>query len=219
MGFVFYPRNKRTGPPANAGTSNVKVGERFGRLVVTEILPASKDAAGYPLLRARVLCDCGTSKDVRRRDLRNGKTRSCGCLGREKLALGRMAMMDKRANDKAKREAQNAAKRAYRARIKREHGEWAKTLVLVEPQVHQPEKYERRPIEERSCYSCGWQAHVISRDNLPRCRPCNTKYERRSDPNGEQLSADDFFGMEMLEAGHRSRIVAALLPKLVSEVA
>ena len=48
---------------------------RFGRLVVSEINSCR--------LIVSCACDCGGSKTVRRYDLLNGRTRSCGCLHRE----------------------------------------------------------------------------------------------------------------------------------------
>lgn len=54
-------------------------GQRWGRLVVLE--PAENDHNG----QARWLCqcDCGTTTIVKGQYLRNGETRSCGCLHRE----------------------------------------------------------------------------------------------------------------------------------------
>ena len=49
-------------------------GQRFGRLVVTEIISGR--------LR-RCLCDCGTETTVARCNLTSGNTQSCGCLRRE----------------------------------------------------------------------------------------------------------------------------------------
>jgi len=50
-------------------------GERFGRLTVIRYIKAEK--------KWECLCDCGTTKFVRTLLLRQGKTRSCGCLRRE----------------------------------------------------------------------------------------------------------------------------------------
>lgn len=48
--------------------------QRFGRLVVLEVLHSSK---------RRCLCDCGSVVIVAIRDMRSGNTRSCGCLRTE----------------------------------------------------------------------------------------------------------------------------------------
>lgn len=59
-------------------------GQRFGRLVVTGINP------GYGRFsdprRWAAVCDCGARINVRTGHL-NTKTRSCGCLGRERTSL------------------------------------------------------------------------------------------------------------------------------------
>lgn len=58
----------------------VTAGERFGRLIVIRQAPSSRTSRDR---RVHCTCDCGKSKDFRLSDLRNGKTRSCGCLSRE----------------------------------------------------------------------------------------------------------------------------------------
>lgn len=52
------------------------VGDVYGRLTVTELLPGQ---------RARVLCECGVERVVHQSNVRAGRTRSCGCLHRELL--------------------------------------------------------------------------------------------------------------------------------------
>ncbi len=56
------------------------VGERFGRLTVLRIADERK----YGQLCFVCRCDCGTEKTMTGSDLRTGRTRSCGCLRREK---------------------------------------------------------------------------------------------------------------------------------------
>lgn len=56
-------------------------GQRFGRLTVIE-LTGRHDWR----LRWRCACDCGTIKIVGGDPLRTGRTKSCGCLGREHAA-------------------------------------------------------------------------------------------------------------------------------------
>jgi hypothetical protein len=60
-------------------------GQRFGRLLVIAL--ARVDRFSYWLCQ----CDCGNEVVVRRGDLSNGHTRSCGCLSRE-LTSARMRM-------------------------------------------------------------------------------------------------------------------------------
>ncbi len=54
------------------------VGSRFGRLVVTNVGFVLNEKAMYP-----VVCDCGNTKVVRKHNLVNGATKSCGCLSAE----------------------------------------------------------------------------------------------------------------------------------------
>ena len=53
-------------------------GNRYGRLVAVEI--ASR---GHGAVMWRCICDCGNEKIVPAENLRNGHTRSCGCLLKE----------------------------------------------------------------------------------------------------------------------------------------
>lgn len=53
-------------------------GQRFGRIMVLERVPGSK-----PHYKWRCRCDCGAVVMVAQRSLRNGCSRSCGCLRRD----------------------------------------------------------------------------------------------------------------------------------------
>lgn len=57
--------------------TSVHPGERYGRLVVEEVIRRGK--AGC---LAFCRCDCGETKTVIARHLREGRTKSCGCLRR-----------------------------------------------------------------------------------------------------------------------------------------
>jgi len=57
------------------------IGKRFGRLVVVDFVEMRGRRISYWKCR----CDCGNEKIVSRNSLRNGKTRSCGCLRREMI--------------------------------------------------------------------------------------------------------------------------------------
>src|SRR5262245_50647914 len=62
----------------------MKIGDRFGRLVVIGLIADTNPKGGKPLQsRAWVRCDCGTEKTIRRWLLKNGITQSCGCLRSE----------------------------------------------------------------------------------------------------------------------------------------
>lgn len=56
------------------------IGQKFGRLTVIEELPERKH--GSRVYRCK--CDCGNIINARKDMLKNGNTRSCGCLQREK---------------------------------------------------------------------------------------------------------------------------------------
>lgn len=51
---------------------------KYGRLTIIE--RQKKNGITYWMCR----CDCGTVKTIRQQDLISGKTKSCGCLGKEK---------------------------------------------------------------------------------------------------------------------------------------
>ena len=74
----------RSGPPRPGESSRSRTpdltGRRFGRLVVVGRAPRAAAGGAPPWL---CLCVCGTEKTVRGDHLRNGGTRSCGCLTRE----------------------------------------------------------------------------------------------------------------------------------------
>lgn len=55
-------------------------GQRFGRLTVISRVENKNNKATW-----RCLCDCGNEATVRSDSLRNGDTRSCGCLHNESL--------------------------------------------------------------------------------------------------------------------------------------
>jgi HNH endonuclease len=56
-----------------------KTGQRFGRLVVIEHRSKPEGASGYGAYWL-VRCDCGTEKVLAGQALREGGTRSCGCI-------------------------------------------------------------------------------------------------------------------------------------------
>ena len=57
-------------------------GIRYGRVVCLSMLP--KEGKSYE--RWMVRCDCGTEFITTKANLRNGRTRSCGCYRREVLS-------------------------------------------------------------------------------------------------------------------------------------
>ena len=64
-------------------TTNMRkdfAGQRFGRLVVVRRATSSTNG----VYRWECVCDCGGTKEVLVSNLKNGNTRSCGCLAANK---------------------------------------------------------------------------------------------------------------------------------------
>lgn len=74
----------------------IKTGEKFGRLTVLGRAENSRDGA----VRWRCRCECGQGIEVRSKYLRNGKTRSCGCLRAELVSARRLKHGQAKANTK-----------------------------------------------------------------------------------------------------------------------
>ena len=65
------------------------IGKRFGRLVVTGIVPRELRIGGKDSVRRTqfyCICDCGNKTIVTLLNLSKGRTRSCGCIKREMYA-------------------------------------------------------------------------------------------------------------------------------------
>lgn len=63
-------------------------GKKFNRLLVIKMTKVDKQYTPYWLCR----CDCGKEKEVRGDLLKNGKTKSCGCLHSEQSRIRQRAM-------------------------------------------------------------------------------------------------------------------------------
>jgi hypothetical protein len=67
----------------------ISAGERFGRLVATELVPDVRAGVWW-----RCACDCGNTVVTRGSRLKSGITKSCGCLNRdssrERIASARL---------------------------------------------------------------------------------------------------------------------------------
>jgi hypothetical protein len=61
-------------------------GQRFGRLIAIEIAHKEKRPAGSSRIFWHCLCDCGRENVVAGEKLKNGHSKSCGCISREILA-------------------------------------------------------------------------------------------------------------------------------------
>ena len=58
------------------------MGQKFGRLTVIERAENTKDGRA----QWKCKCDCGNELIVRGKNLRNGSTKSCGCLQKERTS-------------------------------------------------------------------------------------------------------------------------------------
>ena len=70
-------------------TPNPIVRKRYGRLLIKEDLGMSLTPSGKQRRVCRVLCKCGKEKIVRLQNLKDGTTKSCGCILEEHLATGK----------------------------------------------------------------------------------------------------------------------------------
>lgn len=69
------------------------IGEKYGRLLVIEEAERKNGKRAF-----LCQCDCGNQKIINMNDLRSGKTQSCGCLRKEKLADGLKKFHEKEEN-------------------------------------------------------------------------------------------------------------------------
>lgn len=67
--------------------TELKSGDRFGRLVVIERAPDYVTASGKNYPRYLCQCDCGNTKVIDKRNLVKGFTSSCGCLHKERTSI------------------------------------------------------------------------------------------------------------------------------------
>ena len=79
------------------------IGQRFGRLTVIGLRSVKQR------IRAVCRCDCGSQKEVQKKDLKSGHTKSCGCFMRERVAEIRMTHGDARHRSGRKRAAEYLA--------------------------------------------------------------------------------------------------------------
>ena len=71
---------------APKGPRCVAIGDKYGKLTITQFLPTVQLGITYVLCR----CDCGASKRIRVASIRSGQTKSCGCYSREAHVTHRM---------------------------------------------------------------------------------------------------------------------------------
>jgi hypothetical protein len=69
--------------PYGTRAKPIQIGDRFGRWIVVAEGKPTTNGAGHRQRRVRCRCDCGVETDKLPSGLRNGSSRSCGCLQRE----------------------------------------------------------------------------------------------------------------------------------------
>ena len=89
---VFSTTRAKTGPkcgskkPEGSGRGfGAKIGDRFGRLVIKTIF---REFSGSQVVTKTICtCDCGKERKINLSNLSSGKTKSCGCLKKERGRL------------------------------------------------------------------------------------------------------------------------------------
>lgn len=64
------------------------VGQKFGKLIVIEVLPTYRSGKNLKR-RVKCKCDCGGEIDTRPELLYSGRSKSCGCISKQRLEEGR----------------------------------------------------------------------------------------------------------------------------------
>lgn len=150
-------------------------GQRFGRLVVEEKGPAK---GGQAVWRCR--CDCGNVVDVLMGNLKQGMTRSCGCLGREARKRKKIRVEGQRFGKLVVRERVEDEKRYERWRVVCDCGK--ETVV---------NGYRLRKGEIRHC-GCGRREAVMKtlEEYKQRMSPEDRRLLEKSG-SGEQLTREE----------------------------
>ena len=114
------------------------VGQRFERLVVLEIVKANK-AGSHWLCQ----CDCGNKKVIAARNLKQGHTKSCGCLKRERvIATNRLKTSEAAFNGLLYEYRKNAKARGFEFLLGKD---------------------EFRTLTKQNCYYCGCPPNNIKK--------------------------------------------------------
>lgn len=92
-GTEFYVRARvittkaRAKCPCCHKPSEIRIGERFGRLVVSSLPFVYCSPSNRRYIKVRCLCDCGVEKEFFQDNLLSGVSKSCGCRNQELLGL------------------------------------------------------------------------------------------------------------------------------------
>lgn len=85
---LAYGKTRSCGCARMGGRIRDLTGQRFGRLLAQQRLPAKKDGSYL----WRCLCDCGKTAFVPASALTKGQTRSCGCLARDSRSAAALSL-------------------------------------------------------------------------------------------------------------------------------
>lgn len=77
-----------------ARKTSIKVGDKFGKLIVTEDLGLREGKNGRRTRFFRCRCGCGNEREVMGSNLKSGNTRSCGCSYSEDPLYDKMFDID-----------------------------------------------------------------------------------------------------------------------------
>lgn len=101
------------------------IGQRFGRLTITEIYRIKKSKKVQAYTGAECLCDCGQVKVTALNDIKKGDVKSCGCLQKELISekmkekhkAGDFDFFKKYANDEEREAAKELRKQEHKKRL------------------------------------------------------------------------------------------------------
>ncbi|MBA7528571.1 hypothetical protein ES705_20758 [subsurface metagenome] len=124
------------------------IGKKFGRLTAIKKVGSTKWGSINWLCK----CECGKEKIIDGRHLRDGNTRSCGCLGKETMEANFVRMVKKR-----KLEPGLANMRRIILNYKTNAKNRGLKYKLTEEQF--------KKITQKDCYYCGAKPNNISKQN------------------------------------------------------
>lgn len=135
------------------------IGKRFTKLLVVEVLPTYKSGKNYKR-KVRCKCDCGGQIDTRPELLKNGRSKSCGCLSRQRLHEGRFK--HGLYLHPLYKIWVGIKQRCYNVDSSEYHNYGAKGVVMCDKWVNNPEVFIRWGIEN------GWEKGLqVDKDIIP----------------------------------------------------
>ena len=171
---VAYAGNLRKGATQSCGCFHKEIlnarlvdltGFRFGRLQVLGRAALAKDGNW----RWRVVCDCGATRVVLGRRLRDGQTHSCGCLAREMTSARNKTLL---ATQNMEAANETIEYKAYRAMLSRCYNTKTKKYYL----------YGGMGVKVCQRWLDSYQNFLADMGRRP---PNKTSLDRYPDPNGD----------------------------------